>query len=397
MSNARILLRATRAARVRPTNASRQIRFQSTAPQPNASGGMPPALSGGLAGAAAAVVAGYSWYHFSGTKSIVNTAQQTKAYFDSTTRKLTENAPAPNEALKWLRQVSTYYAGFVPGASGYIDTAFNDLDKVHEKHRDEVDKIVSDAYKELKSVSNKGLNMQTAQETWEILQKHIKEIGALAGDAAEDILDNHPEVKKKVGGSLDQLKSMGEQYGPEAKKQVDEMWGQISDVVKTGFSVESAAKIQKIVQEKVEAVKKMGDEAWKKGMEQAKPLLEKNPKIKEMVEQNKDALMQGNFKELFEKVKKAVESGETGDLEKYVKEAAGKAKDSGMGGLDQYLGMVPGGDQIMPKLSQLQEVAQTHGKDAEKIFKDTINDISQVLSKRSEEAKKLADKAKKDV
>jgi len=50
----------------------------------------------------------------------------------------------------------------------------------------------------------------------------------------------------------------------------------------------------------------------------------------------------------------------------------------------------------MPKLSQLQEVAQAHGKDAEKIFKDTINDISQVLSKRSEEAKKLAEKAKKD-
>jgi hypothetical protein len=358
---------------------------------------MNPALSGGLAGATAAVITGYAWYHFSGTKSIVNTAQQTKSYFDSATQKLTENAPKPNEALKWLRQVSTYYAGFVPGASGYIDTAFNDLDKIHEKHKDEVDEIVNNAYKELKSVSKKGVSMQTAQETWEVLQKYIQQIGELAGDAAEDILDNHPEIKKKVGGSLDQLKSMSNEYGPEAKKQVDEMWGQVSDVVKTGFTAESAMKIQKIIQEKVEAVKKMGDEAWKKGMEQAKPLLEKNPKIKELVEKNKDALMKGNFKELFDRVKKAVESGDTADLEKYVKDAAGKAKDSGMGGLDQYLNKIPGGDQILPKLSKLQEAAQEHGQEAEKILKDTINDITQVLSKRSEEATKLADKAKKDV
>lgn len=394
MSNARILLR-TRAARVRPTNTTRQIRFQSTAP-PNASGGLSPAISGGLAGATAAFVAGYGWYHFSGTKSVVNTAQQTKTYFDNASKRLTENAPEPNEALKWLRQVSTYYAGFVPGASGYVDTAFNDLDKVHDKHRDEVDEIVKNAYEELKGVSKKGMNMQAAQQTWEILQKYIKQIGELAGDAAEDILDNHPEVKKKVGGSLDQLKSMSDQYGPEAKKQVDEMWEQISDVVKTGFTAESAMKIQKIVQEKVEAVKKMGDEAWNKGMEQAKPLLEKNPKIKEIVEKDKDALKSGNFKELFNKVKKAADSGDTGDLERYVKDAAGKAKESGMGGLDQYLNKIPGGDQIMPKLSKLQEVAQDHGQEAEKIFKDTINDISQVLSKRSEQATKLADKAKKN-
>jgi hypothetical protein len=401
MSNARILLRTTRAARVRPTNSTRQIRFNSTSPSSNSGGGISPAITGGLAGATAALVAGYSWYHFSGTKSVVNTAQQTKAYFDSASKRLTEQAPKPNEAIKWLRQITSYYAGFVPGASGYVDTAFNDLDKIHEKHRDEVDEIVSKAYEELKGVTKNGVSMQTAQQTWEVLQKYIKQIGELAGDAAEDILDNHPEIKKKVGGSLDQLKSMGDQYGPEAKKQIDEMWGQISDVVKTGFSAESAMKIQKIVQEKIEAVKKMGDEAWKKAMEQAKPLLEKNPKIKELVEKNKDTLMQGNFTELFDKVKKAVESGDVGDLEGYVKDAAGKvndkAKDSGLGGIDQYINKIPGGDQILPKLSKLQEAAKEHGQEAEKIFKDTIDDISKVLSKRSEEATKLANKAKKDV
>jgi len=240
------------------------------------------------------------------------------------------------------------------------------------------------------------LNLDTAQQTWEVLQKYIKQVGELAGDAAEDILNNHPEIKKRVGGSLDQLKSMGESYGPEAKKQVDETWSQISDVLKGGFSADTAMKIKKLVDEKVQQVQKLGDEAWKKGMEQAKPYLDKNPKIKEIVDQNKDALKSGNFGELFDRVKKAVESGDTGDLEKYVKDAAGKAKDSGMGGLDQYLNKIPGASQVMPQLTKLQEFAQEHGEEAEKLLKQTINDITGVLSKRSDEAKKLAEKAKKD-
>ncbi|KAF2431686.1 hypothetical protein EJ08DRAFT_173490 [Tothia fuscella] len=400
MSSSRILLRTSRNIRVRPTTARRQIRFQSSQPTPQTSGGASGAVTGGLAGAGAALAVGYAWYHFSGAKTVVNTVHQTKSYMDSASRKLTENAPEPNEALRWLRQISTYYAGFVPGASGYVDTAFKDLEKVQEKHADEVDEIVQSAYKELKDASKSGLSVETAQKTWDIVQKYIKELGELAGDAAEDILDNHPEIKKKVGGSLDQLKNMGNEYGPEAKKQVDETWNQISDIIKGGFSADTAMKIKKLVDERVQKVKQLGDEAWKKGMEQAKPYLDKNPKIKEIIEKNQDALKQGNFGQLYEQVKKAATSGDTGDLEKYVKDAAGKAenaaKDSGFGGMEQYLDKIPGGDQILPKLSKIQEAASKHGKEAEQIFKDTINDISKVLSKRSDEAEKLAEKAKKD-
>jgi gas vesicle protein len=178
---------------------------------------------------------------------------------------------------------------------------------------------------------------------------------------------------------------------------VDETWKQISDIIKGGFSVDTAQKIRKVVEEKVQQVQKLGDEAWQKGMEQAKPLLEKNPKIKELVEQNADALKKGNAGELFDKVKSSIESGDTGDLEKYVKDAAGKAKESvGEGGFEEYLGKIPGADQILPKLSKLQEVAQEHGEEAEKLLKSTMDDITKILSKRSDEAKELAEKAKKD-
>jgi len=209
-------------------------------------------------------------------------------------------------------------------------------------------------------------------------------------------MDNHPQLKEKVGGNWDKLKEYGDKYGSEAKKEVDQTWQQISDVVKTGFSAANIEKVRSIVQEKVDKMKKLGDEAWKKGMEQAKPYLDKNPKVKELVEENADALKSGDVQQLFQRVKKAVENGDTGDLEEYVKSAADKAKKSGFGGLDQYLNKIPGGDQIIPKLSQLQEAAQKHGDEAQNLLKDAISEITEVLKKKGDEAEKLAQKAKED-
>jgi gas vesicle protein len=290
---------------------------------------------------------------------------------------------------------------FIPGASGYIDSAFNDIDAIREKHGEEVDNIVSQAYNELSDIAKNGeLSLLTASKAWEVLVKHLGEIGDLAGDAAQQIMDNHPQLKEKVGGNLDQLKEMGRNYGPEAKKELDRTWDQISDIVKTGMSAENIKKIQDVVQEKVEKMKKLGDEAWKKGMEQAKPYLEKNPKVKELVEQNADALKSGNVQELYKKIKKAVESGDTGDIEDYVKNFASKAndkaKESGLGGFDQYLNKIPGGDQILPKFQQLQQVAEKHGDEAQRILKEAVSEISEVLKKKGDEATKLADKAKND-
>ena len=54
------------------------------------------------------------------------------------------------------------------------------------------------------------------------------------------------------------------------------------------------------------------------------------------------------------------------------------------------------GDQILPKLSQLQEVAQKHGDEAQKILKDAVSEISEILQKKGDEASKLAEKAKED-
>lgn len=402
MFASRTAARSAQAVRVRGAHrAIRNTRFQSTNPPRDAdrAGGLHPAAVGGIAGAAVSLAGFYAWYHFSGAKTIVQKTSQIKFYFDDAQKKLKENiaekAPEPNEALNWLRQSASFYGAFIPGAKQYIDSAFDDLDTIREKHGDEVDNIVKEAFNELKDVSQQGLSAKTAQQAWDILQKHMTRIGELAGDAASEILNNHPQLKEKVGGNLDQLKKLGDQYGPEAKRQVEETWDQIRDIMKSGVSAETATKIKNLVQEKSEMIKRMGDEAWKKGMEQAKPYLDKNPKVKELVEKNADALKRGNVQELWQTVKQSVETGDTSKIEQYVKQATDKAKQSGFGGLDQIMGRFGGGE-IIPKLQQLQQVAQKHGQEAEKLFKEAMDEIQQVLSKKSDQAKALADKAKKD-
>jgi hypothetical protein len=384
----------------KPQFRAQQARFETTvssgATSGNSGAGSHAAI-GAVSGAAAAVAVGYIFYRTSGARDVVMATKTTKSYVNSAAKKIKETTPEPNEALSWLRNAAQSYAAFIPGAKGVVDSAFDDLDSVREKHGDEVDSIVREAYEEMRTVLGNGdVSLVTAHKTWEVLSKHMSRIAELAGDSAQQIMDNHPQLKEKVGGNWDMLKEYGDKYGPEAKKEVDRTWKQVGDVVKTGVSPANIEKIKSIVQEKVEKLKKLGDEAWDKGMEQAKPYLDKNPKVKELVEQNADALKGGDVQQLYSRIKKAVENGDTGDLEGYVMSAANKAKDSGFGGLDQYLAKIPGGDQIMPKLSQLQEVAQKHGDEAQGIMKSAITEIGEILKKRGDEAAELAKKAKED-
>ena len=380
-----------------PRFRAQQPRFQSTATTSGNSGAGSHAAIGAASGATAAIVVGYIFYRQSGARDVVLATKTTKDYVNSATKKIKEQTPEPNEALQWLRNAAQSYAAFIPGAKTYVDSAFDDLDAIREKHGDEVDNIVREAYEEMREVLNKGdVSLVTAHKTWDIITKHMSRVADLAGDASQQIIDNHPALKEKVGGNIDMLKEYGDKYGPEAKKEVDRTWKQISDIVKTGMSAANIEKIKSVVQEKVDKLKKMGDEAWDKGMEQAKPYLDKNPEVKKLVEENADALKGGNVQELYERVKSAVEKGDTGDLEKYVKGAANKVKESGLGDYEEYLKKIPGGDQILPKLSQLQEAAQKHGDEAQKLLKDAVAEISEVLKKKGDEASKLAEKAKDD-
>lgn len=340
---------------------------------------------------------GYGYYHTSGAKTLVNAATNTKKQFDSLTKGLSDKAPEPSELLKWFRTTATSYAAFVPGAKSYVDKAFDDLDKVEAKHRGEVEEIIKTTYNELHQSTKSGLSMETASRAYAALEKAMKKIGELAVDSAGDLMDNHPDLKEKFGGNLDKLKNMADQYGPDAKKELDHTYTQIKEVIGGGIGVGTIAKVKAIIDEKMQKVSKLGDEAWKKGMEAAQPALEKNPKMKELLEKNADALKSGNLSELWDKVK----SGNMEDMEKYVKDAAGKAKSQGLGSFgslgkeaEKYLKMIPGAGEIVPKLMKLQEIGQKHGKEAENLLKETYDEVAKILEKKTQEAEKLGEKAK---
>jgi hypothetical protein len=409
-----VAIRSTRALRVRQPIRPRQlrnVRFQSTVntsqsgintgsqSASSGSAGGNGALWGGLAGGTVAVLIGYGWYHFSGARAVVNNISKVKSYADTAFKKTTEAAPEPNQAIQWLRETVTSYTKLIPGASVYVDRAFDDLDKVRAKHGDEVDKIVSETYNDLKGVTKQGFSTDSAAQAWDIIQNCFKRVGELAADAADDILENHPEIKEKVGPRIHQLKQMGNEYGPEAKKQVDETWKQVQDVLKGGFSMETINKVQKLIQDKTQELQKYGEQAWQKGIEEAKPILDKQPQLKELVEKNKDKLLQGDLGQLWQKVQEAAKSGNTDDIQKFVKDQTEKLskQGGGGGGIEQFLGMIPGGAEIGPKLQQLQELSQKHGQEAEKLVKSAIEDIKKVLHQKVEEGQKLKEKAEKDV
>lgn len=314
---------ALRARAARPlVPAWRNVRFTSSA-APNTSSGAG-ALTGGLAGASAALAITYAWYHFSGAKSAVQTAKEAQGYINSAKSslkvQLQDKTPETSQAIEQLKSVALSYAGWIPGGKDYVESAFQDIDAIKNKHGQEVESIVQQAYEEIRSISKKGASLDTASETYNVLSKTLERLASLAGDASEDILKNHPQLKEKVGGSADQLKRLAEQYGPEAKREADEAWKQINGVLQSGLSVDSADKIRRVVQEKIEKIRAMGEKAFDQGLEQVKPMLEKNPKIKKLVDDNIETLKQGNVSDVVEKVRKSVSSDSTEALESYIQE-----------------------------------------------------------------------------
>lgn len=191
---------------------------------------------------------------------------------------------------------------------------------VQQKHGKRVDEIIQTAHRDLRDATKNGLDLESVEKAWGVLEKAINQIGNLAADSTSDILGQHPDIKEKVGEKLDQLKKMAEDFGPEARKELEDIYQKIKDVLSGGLGSESVDKIRKLIQEKIQMVEKFGDERWERGLEEAKPYLDKNPKIKAILEENKGSLKHGNLAELWDKVKEAALSGNSEGLLKYVKQ-----------------------------------------------------------------------------
>ncbi|QSZ29244.1 hypothetical protein DSL72_003756 [Monilinia vaccinii-corymbosi] len=384
---------------------ARQTRLVSTTQAEGAKAGGASGFAAGVAGGALVLVGCYTYYHFSGAKSVVDAYSSTKNQFKKATSALSEKAPEPRRAVQWLRGATSSYAALIPGAQSFLDKAFDEVEKVQEKHGEEVDEIVHRMYEELKDLGRKGgLDVQSAVRVWSVLTKALGEIAEVGKDGLGELLDGHPEIREKVGGNLEKLKGMVENLGPDAKGELDDTYKKVSEILAGGVGVGSLEKVRKLIQEKSEKVRKVGEQAWEKGLDEWKADLEKHPKVKQMLEENADLLKSGNVTKIFEQVRRAIESGNTEELGKYIKDAGEKAKDSGLGqNVQQYakqaaekLG-IPGSEKIWERLQRLQEVAKDHGDELEGLVKSAYEEIGKVVEKKVAEAEKLRGKVEKDV
>lgn len=321
--------------------------------------------------------------------------EQTKTYLNPGPEQFKfdyrEITPGPtDEVIRALRELADRYSPWIPGGCEFVEKSFCDLERVREKHEAEVNAIVRDTYEELRDVSSrKGSSLETANATWYILAQRLEELSSLAGDVAEQILDRHPEMRDRLDGSFEQLRRLGDRLGPGAKREVDETFCKVSKMVKQGIDDSTVDRINRIVQDKARHIKSRSEQAWYAAMEQMQSMLERNPGVGRIVNENIDTLRQGRAKEVSEKIRQAVMRGSTGELERYIKDLSKKTQQHSSGSLYNWLSRLPDGSKILPQLQQLQEAAETKSTDAEQLARETVNDLSRILEQRTRQAESL--------
>ena len=209
---------------------------------------------------------------------MIDNARRTMTSLQSYTRPLRPSTSevAPSQALQWLRSMVKSYCSVIPGASDYIDSAFDEIEDTRKKHGCEVDRIIKEAYLELRQITIRdGTALDTVSQAWNIVQKLIQKVANVAGNAGRDILDNHPLLKDQFGSSLDHLRWLGATCGPEAKKQVDQVTWQISEIAKSSLPKDSAPKIRSLLQTNTQKLEEAQEKTWKQPWGKVKSLFDR--------------------------------------------------------------------------------------------------------------------------
>lgn len=79
-----------------------------------------------------------------------------------------------------------------------------------------------------------------------------------------------------------------------------------------------------------------------------------------------------------------------------IRSAKDKADQFTSGSISKWLAVIPGGSQILPQLQKLRHIAESKGPEAEKLAKETMADIKEILDKRSSQVEDLYKNAEKE-
>lgn len=160
---------------------------------------------------------GYTWYHFSGLKRAVDATKSIQRYFQQTNKSLA--VKHPNEALDYLRKAAKTYAAAYPGSGFFLDKAFDSLDEIFETHGEEASASVLKAYDDIRKIRSvqdlESLEMSVA--IMEVLRRCLGELLLLSvkagGAYLSPVLEKFPQVKVKMGDSVEELKNLAMRHG----------------------------------------------------------------------------------------------------------------------------------------------------------------------------------------
>jgi hypothetical protein len=263
-----------RAARVNPAiRTAAPYRWQSSntaAPAQQAQGS---SFAAGAAGGLAVLLGGFAWYHFSGTRQVVNTARDGLNKAQELTKKVKETAGDSVEgAANTVNYLRSATATLIPGSAPFLGKVFDQIEQISKEHGDDVKKLFDETYKDFEKLSKEGaLDSQTASKAVDILQKRVKELQELAGnvggDAYNKLITENPKLKDQISEQYDKLKEAAEKVKekkPEAEKLLKETSSELVKIFKdTGVSQESVKKAQDLLKKKAEEAKKLGEEVTK--------------------------------------------------------------------------------------------------------------------------------------
>lgn len=243
-----------------------------------------------------------------------------KGYLDQATNKIKEAGNLkPDQTMQWIQDMASQYAAFIPGGKGMVEKAFQEINEVKQEHGEELEKVMKDAYNEIKGLASNGsFDVATAGTAWAVLVKYMDKIQELAKNIGEDVLGKHPEIQERFGGTLSQLKELGEKNGGEIQKQVQQTYKQVTDMVKGG-KIDSD-KINTLLSDGMKKAQEASDGAKSQFDDKIKPFIEKNPTLKKLVDDNMDKLKGSQFGELIKMVESAAKSGSTDELQSYLKD-----------------------------------------------------------------------------
>lgn len=379
----------------------------------------------GLAGGGSVLLLLYTWYHFSGTKKTINTAQQYAKQAEELKDKALSSTPDPKHLLKYLRSAVQTYGAAIPGLGYVIDQTFDQIDQLSDKHGDEVNKVLTAAYKEVAEAMSKG-GEGLGDKVAEIAQRTLQQVQQVSGKVGTDLinplLDSNPKLKDVVGDSLNQLKSLADRHGPQAKKLYDDTESQLKSLIDRGLNAGTLAEAAHLVRSRsreiAELAKDAAGDAWQEAAKRAKPYLDQLPEardaldkalgpIKNQLGPEGNKLLERTYSDLERLGKQGVDKNSLKKASQLVQErvqelkelAKDKAESSGFGsallgggGAGALLSSIPGLDKISPDLDGLRKVVEKRGPEAEKLMNETYDEIVQILKRKAQDAKKLGEK-----